>query len=384
MTWILPTDQAARNALMARDSRPWIKVSVDMWRHPKIGQLTAAQFKTLIALWSLAMEYQTDGVLDVKFVRSQGLRSASLKAIADTGLMSFSDDGQTLTLHDYLDHQMSAEQLAARTNQRRSAGRRGGLAKAAKAHPDGMQEALLGAEYKPYSARNSAPTRRGVGPQVEALQNGETAGHAESDCTGTLQHTRGHARAAEGEREEENLPPNAAAYRPSTRETEQQQPATHWADDVPIPPEPPADPTPSLALVHDADAAPAVIDAHRPPPPGKPSDAALALVRSIVPRAVGRQIIEQLAREVDKLGRDRDVNRTDIAAALTEWTKRPGAGPRLLPNLVADAARACAIQASPRETSAMNHGREYIEIGERLAQRLEAQQSTTTGSKELR
>ena len=96
---------------MARDSRPWIRVSVDMWRHPKITQLTAAQFRTLIALWSLAMEYRTDGTVDVKFARSQGLTMGSLRAIADTGLGWFDDTETTFHLHDYLDHQSSAAQL---------------------------------------------------------------------------------------------------------------------------------------------------------------------------------------------------------------------------------------------------------------------------------
>lgn len=381
---------------MSRDSRPWIKVSVDMWRHPKIRQLTAAQFRTLIALWSMSMEYQTDGVLDVKFARAQGLRPACLTALAEAGLMDLSDDGQTLRLHDYLEHQMSADKIAARTNQRRSAGRRGGIAKAANAAehqpiPDvnpatssgptqRRVEPLLSDEYEPYSATSKALTQR--------RRNHEMAGQQVDGFSEPLRHTRGRAQAAEEEREEEHhIPPNAAASLNASREQAQRQqpPNTHWADDVPIPPEPPADhQRPTLELVHTGDHAPAVIDAQPPPARGKPSDAALALVRSTVPRSVGRQIAEQLAREVDKLGRDRDIDRADIAAALTEWARRPGAGPRLLPNLVADAARARTTQNAPHETSAMNRGREYIEIGERLAQRLEAQQSTTTSPKELR
>lgn len=155
--------------------------------------------------------------------------------------------------------------------------------------------------------------------------------------------------------------------------------AAFFGDGVPIPPEPPADPPPTrgaLALVHDANA-PAVIDATRPPAPSRPSDAALALVRTAVPANVGRDIRTQLAQRVDRLRRDRDINPADIATALTEWANRPGAGPGLLPNLVADAARARTATTTPRETSAINRGREYLEVGERLAQRLEAQQHTT-------
>jgi DNA-binding MarR family transcriptional regulator len=137
--------------------------------------------------------------------------------------------------------------------------------------------------------------------------------------------------------------PSSATHDAHVNTQPQRQPvSTTFSDGTPIGPEPPNnDPPPtygSLALVHDADV-PTEISATPKPAPGKPSPAALALVRTTVNPAVGRQIIEQLAHEVDRLRRDRNINPTDIATALTEWDNRPGAGPRLLPNLVADAAR---------------------------------------------
>ncbi|WP_353107779.1 hypothetical protein [Gordonia sp. (in: high G+C Gram-positive bacteria)] len=328
---------------MARDSRPWIKVSVDMWRHPKIGQLTAAQFRALIALWSLAMEYHTDGVLDVAFVRTQGLRAASLRAIAESGLMSFSSDGTTITLHDYLDHQMSADELAARTQQRRSAGRRGGLAKSANAQArtdhDAPVEALVDAEYEPYSERSSGPTGRAVEAQVDALQKPEHAGQGIEGASGPLRHTRGRAPAAEEEREGENNTSSAAAdtYVPRERGEQPQPFSDGW-----VPPEPPPDDPPptrgALALVHDA--TPTEITAHPHRAAIAVSDSARTLVRLHVPAGIPRKVRADLAEQVQKLTNDRNVNRADIEAGLAEWARRPGAGPRLLPNLVADAARA--------------------------------------------
>ena len=221
--------------MAAKDSRPWIKVSVDMWRHPKIADLTAAQFRTLIAMWSIAMEYQTDGVLDIRFLRSQGLQQRSFQAIADAGLAEFSDDGSTIVMHDYLDHQSSSEQIAVRTNQRRSAGRRGGQAKARKTRPG----AQGGAQGGPHPRAQGGAQVNG---QPRAEVNEETAGHAIDGPSESLDNAGGERCSktlANKEREEERdkqYPPNPSPLRSVTRET--QQSAHTFSDGTPIPNEP--------------------------------------------------------------------------------------------------------------------------------------------------
>lgn len=347
---------------MSRDSRPWIKVSVDMWRHPKIRQLTAAQFRTLIALWSMSMEYQTDGVLDVKFARAQGLRPACLTALAEAGLMDLSDDGQTLRLHDYLEHQMSADKIAARTNQRRSAGRRGGIAKAANAAehqpiPDVSPatssgptqrrvEPLLSDEYKPYSATSKALTQR--------RRNHEMAGQQVDGFSEPLRHTRGRARAAEEEREEEHhIPPNAAASLNASRDTEAA--ATRFADGTLIgepPPPDPGEPHHRGEIVH----APAVIDAP-PRAPARAEPAGIRRARELNQTACSAHAIEvargystwagggidtrtqtEIAHAVDPLLAD-GIDPHQIAAGIKTWHASDSWSPTQIRRFVAKAAR---------------------------------------------
>lgn len=286
---------------MARDSRPWIKVSVDMWRHPKITALSMPQRWALIGLWSISMEFHTDGVLTVQMARDLGIDLRLIKALSKTGSVTLSSDGLTIHLHDYLEHQMSAEKIESLTNQRRSAGEKGGKAKAAK--------------------------RSGPLPA-------ERSGPLEPKPSGSLSGGKPYARrAAEEEEERELNSPRAAALRKQTREREQQP-----RDDIPLPPEPPADddPPPShgnLALV------PTAIDATTPRHRTHISDAARTLVRTFTPAGIPRSVRERLAEQVQRLANDRHVDRADIEAGLAEWSRRPGAGPRLLPDLVADAAR---------------------------------------------
>ncbi|QRY62713.1 hypothetical protein JVX90_00095 [Gordonia sp. PDNC005] len=292
---------------MAKDNRPWIKVTVDMWRHPKITALSMPQRWALIGLWSLSMEYRTDGVVDASFARRQGITARVCNALADAELLSFEDGGQTMILHDYLDHQMSAAELDKRTDQRRSAGKKGGQAKARN-------------RSGPLGAKGSGPL--------------------DAERSGPPSDTRGHARASEEEKEGEGNTSSAAAdtYVPRERGEQPQPFSDGW-----IPPEPPADDPPptrgSLALVHDADAIPTEISAHTHRAPAAISDSARTLVRLHAPPGIPRKVRADLAEQVQKLANDPHVNRADIETGLTEWARRPGAGPRLLPNLVADAAR---------------------------------------------
>lgn len=306
---------------MAKDNRPWIKVTVDMWRHPKITALSMPQRWALIGLWSLAMEYRTDGAVDASFARRQGISTRVCNALADAGLLSLEDDGETLLLHDFLEHQMSAAELDKRTDQRRSAGKKGGQAK----------------------ARNRS------GPLAA-----ERSGPLSTQRSGPLTDTRGRAGASEVEKEKENNTSSAAADTYVTRGGSEQRPiSTTFGDGTPIPPEPPHDGPPStrgaLALVPDVEPPAHIEGAARPTRDAEPTAAAATIVRLHVPTGIPRTVRRQLAIEVDRLRRDHTVDRRDVETALAEWGRRSGAGPKLLPNLVADAARA---RATPRTTGA--------------------------------
>lgn len=359
---------------MAKDSRPWIKLSTDFVRHPKVKALPDRARWALLELWCYAMEYQTDGFIDAAdmpgVVRKQHRetleRAGFLIPVTDAGpaeilraagvgnskktravFGKFSDENtssfETKTgwvLHDYLGHQSSAAELDAKKQQSRSAGRKGGQAKAAKARGE-HRETPSGPLQKTSSGRSSENV-------------------ADIDIDKELQ------------------PSNAAASSYVTRENEhktqqQQPPSTTFADGTPIPPEPDHDDRGThLALV--VDDAPTVIETSARPQRTQPTPAAGALVRLTVGTGIPRDVQRQLAEQVTRLSNDRNVDRVDIEAGLVEWAHRPGSGPRLLPHLVADAARARTNPAPANPTGAVARGNEWIDAGERAAQMLEANQ----------
>ncbi|QPO17135.1 hypothetical protein SEA_LILBEANIE_57 [Gordonia phage Lilbeanie] len=143
----------------------------------------------------------------------------------------------------------------------------------------------------------------------------------------------------------------AANSRSGTRERETTAAASgSFADGSPIPPEPPtpdhepAHPGRALALADPPTTAaqpPAFIETHQPSRRTQThvAPAIFSLIRLHVPVRLPRDVMQQLGEIVQRLVRDPAVERTDVETALAEWANRPGAGPRLLPNLVADAAR---------------------------------------------
>ncbi|MCF8610011.1 hypothetical protein L5G28_07530 [Gordonia sp. HY285] len=118
-----------------------------------------------------------------------------------------------------------------------------------------------------------------------------------------------------------------------------------------IPPEPERDDEPPT-LVPVPDWTPEFVEtAARPTRTPEPTDSAKTLVRLHIGQGIPRAVKRQLAEQVDRLGRERGIDRADVEAGLAEWARRPGAGPRLLPNLVADAARARTAPAASRRPS---------------------------------
>lgn len=134
-------------------------------------------------------------------------------------------------------------------------------------------------------------------------------------------------------------PLSAAASPTSTRDEQPQRPvSTTFGDGTPIPAPPPDDapgPPRHLAVVD----VPTEIGTAARPSRTPVCDVDRTMVRYAVPSGLPRQVLTQLAEEVARLRTDRNVAAADIETGLAEWARRPNAGPRLLPNLVADAVR---------------------------------------------
>lgn len=278
--------------MTAKDRRLYGKFTLDFADHPKIMPLSDEAFRCLVeaTLWS--RQQMTDGFLAKRYVVARwSLEVASELCANDPENPSLIEVEGGYLIHDFAEHQTTLADIERTREARKAAGRKGGLAKAASAR---KQKVANGKQVAKQTASKTCP---------------ETETETEIN--------RGSS--------------NAAASRSVTRE----QPQQHDDD---LPPEP------------DLPEPPEFISASPKPAPQSASSAARALVRSTVPASLPRSVRDQLACEVDRLRRDPDVDPTHIAEALAVWGARPGAGPKLLPNLVADAARSRAAPA-PKPSS---------------------------------
>lgn len=110
------------------DTRTYIRLHDGMPDHPKIDGLSDRAFRLLIETWCWCSRHLTDGRIPATTWRKRGT-PASRQEIIDAGLAEVGPDGAVL-MHDYLEHQRSADEVAALREARREAGRKGGKAKA--------------------------------------------------------------------------------------------------------------------------------------------------------------------------------------------------------------------------------------------------------------
>lgn len=123
-----------------RDGRTYITVHDGMPDHPKIDGLSDAAFRLLVSTWCWCSRHLTNGHVPTATWSKRGTAKARRELIA-AGLVEQVADG--VLVHDYLEHQRSAEEVAELSAARSEAGRRGGKARAsrqasAKQVPDGL------------------------------------------------------------------------------------------------------------------------------------------------------------------------------------------------------------------------------------------------------
>lgn len=151
-----------------KDPRKWVKISLDLPRHPKMMQISVPARWLFIEMLCYCSEYMTDGVVPDAVAKRlatntasdtlsglhsvmlskelskkaskmlSDLLSAGLTELAEHLLNELKSNGDPATLsyengayliHDYLGHQASRKDILARQERLREAGRRGGLAK---------------------------------------------------------------------------------------------------------------------------------------------------------------------------------------------------------------------------------------------------------------
>lgn len=143
---------------MSRDTRTYIKLHDGMPEHGKIDGLSDKAFRTLVDLWCWCARGLTDGV--VPAATWQKRATAKVRAeLTTAGLVE--DIGGGVYMHDYLDHQRSADEVVALQKKRAEAGALGGSKTAANA------KASAAANEQQASSKSAADTE-------ELLRNSQT------------------------------------------------------------------------------------------------------------------------------------------------------------------------------------------------------------------
>ncbi len=109
-------------------SDTFIRLHDGMPDHPKVDGLSDAAFRALVEVWCWCSRHLTDGQVP-KATWEKRWTAKARRDLIEAGLAEPQGDGG-VAMHDYLEHQRSAEEVEALRQQRRDAGRAGGLAKA--------------------------------------------------------------------------------------------------------------------------------------------------------------------------------------------------------------------------------------------------------------
>jgi hypothetical protein len=109
------------------DDRTYIKLHDGMPGHPKVRGLSDKAFRTFVSALCYCSEYLTDGAVVSAVARDLGNPRVWAELTA-AGLVESAPGGYLM--HDYLQHQRSADEVRALKEKRREAGKRGGAAKA--------------------------------------------------------------------------------------------------------------------------------------------------------------------------------------------------------------------------------------------------------------
>lgn len=145
---------------MPADKRPYITVADTMPEHPKVEALSDKAFRLLVDLWCYCHRNQNDGLLPAAAWAKRSTPKARAELLAAPFAVLLSDG--SVQMRDYLDHQQSADDVAAARAKKQAAGSKGGHAKAASrkggkplagatagARADAVASALANGQHKP-------------------------------------------------------------------------------------------------------------------------------------------------------------------------------------------------------------------------------------------
>lgn len=157
---------------MPKDTRRYITVHNGMPDHPKIAVLSDSAFRLLVTLWCWCDANTTDGKVRRAVWDRKGRAKGRAELLAE-GLVYELPDGD-VQMHDYLEHQRSAKEIADLRRVRQEAGSKGGKAKAsamasAKQEPEqtpSKDVAALALTTDSLTSEGSRPVPAGEVPRI--------------------------------------------------------------------------------------------------------------------------------------------------------------------------------------------------------------------------
>jgi hypothetical protein len=163
-----------------RDSRTYIRVHDGMDEHPKIEGLSDAAFRTFFRGLFYSSRQRTDGLLTDAAWRNRG-SARSRRELVDAGLAHPpgyecphpecpTPPRGHVQLHDYLDWQRSAAEIAALTQKRSESGRKGGKARATRQASAKQTPGQTGSKVEAESETDTETSLRSVGTRVRGTR----------------------------------------------------------------------------------------------------------------------------------------------------------------------------------------------------------------------
>lgn len=107
---------------MAKDERTYIRVHDGIEDHPKIAPLSDKAFRLLVTTWGWNSRHRTDGRVAAAVWAKRGTPKTR-RELVEARLVEVYDDH--VMMHDYLDHQRSADEISESIEAKRNGGRRG-------------------------------------------------------------------------------------------------------------------------------------------------------------------------------------------------------------------------------------------------------------------
>lgn len=168
------------------DDRTYIRVHDGLDDHPKIEGLSDAAFRALIRCWAVCSRQLTDGRLTDAAFRNRAKTPKVRRELIDAELVHEPgyrcEHGNCppapkghVQMHDYLDHQRSAEEVAELKRKRTEAGRRGGHAKA-----NGLASAMASAKQMPEQTPSKTVPSTETETETELLGTSRGGSHVSS------------------------------------------------------------------------------------------------------------------------------------------------------------------------------------------------------------